>query len=164
MPKINAKDSKIDFKRCKFEIVILNHKKKYWNWNWDVPLGGCLKSQEMSQLFKNIILYKSFSSKTEADFCWFFALSVRNYGDACCRTPPPPLALKIRYQLEHLYTLCRRGILEKRTGSAGKVRTMHHIITPVVRQNLRRWDLRAICLGDYSFGCLFFPLWNGERE
>ncbi len=37
----------------------------------------------MTQLFKNIILFKSFSSITEADFCWFFALSVWNYSDAC---------------------------------------------------------------------------------
>ncbi len=28
MPKINAKDSKIDFKRCKFKIVIFKHKIK----------------------------------------------------------------------------------------------------------------------------------------
>ena len=89
MPKINAKDSKIYFKRCKFERVILNLKIKILKFKLRCAARWMFKKSRNEPTFKIIILYKSFSSKIEADFCWFFALSVRNYGDAC-RTPPPP--------------------------------------------------------------------------
>ena len=52
-------------------------------WKWSVPLTGCLRNQEMAQIFENVQLCNSLSFVPEAGFFFFSVLLASEYVDNC---------------------------------------------------------------------------------